>query len=154
MVTKEFSEEISELNKILSYLPVEYVEKIPKKLRNFFKDVESKTYIPNIDPQKSMNEQDIKEGTKDLITVMYRNYWCSEEEREQLDKILIENDKKYEQEIREKYNPDNLFKNKKKVKENIEEVVQETSMIVQDNKIWYQKAFKFISDLFKKILKK
>ena len=50
MITKEFSEEISELNKLLSYMPLEYVKKIPEKLRNFFKEFESKTYIPNINP--------------------------------------------------------------------------------------------------------
>ena len=41
MITKEFSEEISELNKLLSYMPLEYVKKIPEKLRNFFKEFES-----------------------------------------------------------------------------------------------------------------
>lgn len=30
MITKEFSEEISELNKLLSYMPLEYVKKYLK----------------------------------------------------------------------------------------------------------------------------
>ena len=38
MVTKEFAEAITEINKIFSYLPIEYVEKIPIKLRKFLKD--------------------------------------------------------------------------------------------------------------------
>lgn len=149
MITKEFSEEISELNKILSYMPLEYVEKIPEKLRNFFKEVESKTYIPNINPGKAIDEQNIKEGTKDLITIIYRNYWCDKEEKDKLNKILIENDKKYENELRKKYNPNNLFKNKNTKKE-----IQETSLIIQDNRVWYQKALGFINKLFRKIFKK
>lgn len=149
MITKEFSEEISELNKILSYMPLEYVEKIPEKLRNFFKEFESKTYIPNINPGKAIDEQNIKEGTKDLITIIYRNYWCDKEEKDKLNKILIENDKKYEDELRKKYNPNNLFKNKNTKKE-----IQETSLIIQDNRVWYQKALGFINKLFRKILKK
>ncbi len=152
MITKEFSEEVSELNKILSYMPSEYVEKIPEKLRVFFKNVESKTYIPNIDPNKPMDKQDIKEGTKDLITVIYRSYWCTKEEKEMLDKILIENDRTYEKELREKYNPDNLFKNK--TTQNIKEEIHEKSLMIPENKIWYQKALRFISDLFRKIFKK
>ena len=84
MITKEFSEEISELNKLLSYMPLEYVEKIPEKLRNFFKEFESKTYIPNINPGKAIDKQNIK----DLITIIYRNYWCDKEEKDKLNKIL------------------------------------------------------------------
>ena len=152
MITKEFAEASAEINEILKYLPEEYVEKIPKKLRDFFKEIESKEYKTNIDPYKPLDEQDLKPKTNTLITVLYRNYWCNEEERAELDKILIENDKKYEEELREKYNPDNIFKKKDKDEE-IKEV-EETSLAVYNNKMWYQKAFEFISNIFKKMLKK
>lgn len=152
MITKEFAEALAEINEILKYLPEEYVEKIPKKLRDFFKEIESKEYKTNIDPYKTLDEQDLKPKTKTLITVLYRNYWCNEEERAELDKILIENDKKYEEELREKYNPDNIFKKKDKDEEI--KKVEETSLAVYNNKMWYQKAFEFISNIFKKMLKK
>jgi len=119
MITKEFADSSAEINKILSYLPVEYVEKIPIELRDFLKKVESKDYITNIDPYKTLDKQDIKPKTKTILTVIYRNYWCTIEERQELDKILIENDKKYEQELRERYNPDNIFKAKTKNIQNI-----------------------------------
>ena len=32
--------------------------------------------------------ENIKEGTKDLITIIYRNYWCDKEEKDKLNKIL------------------------------------------------------------------
>lgn len=121
MVTKEFAEATTEINKILSYLPTEYVEKIPIKLRKFLKDVESKEYIPNIDPYKQLDEQDIKPKTKTLLTIIYRSYWCNEQERAELDKKLIENDKKYEEKLREKYNPDDIFKKRDKTSTNVQE---------------------------------
>ena len=114
MVTKEFAEATAELNKILSYLPSEYVNKIPIKLRKFFKDVESKEYIPNIDPYKRLDEQKLKPKTEIFLTIIYRNYWCTEQEKAELDKVLIENDKKYEKELREKYNSDNILKKREK----------------------------------------
>ena len=120
MITKEFAEATTEINKILSYLPTEYIEKIPIKLRKFLKDVESKEYIPNIDPYKELDKQDIKPKTKTLLTIIYRNYWCNEQERVELDKKLIENDKKYEQELREKYNPDDIFKKREKTSTNVQ----------------------------------
>lgn len=121
MVTKEFAEATTEINKILSYLPTEYVEKIPIKLRKFFKDIESKEYMPNIDPYKQLDEQDLRPKTKTLLTIIYRNYWCNEQEKAELDKKLLENDKKYEEELREKYNPDDIFKKREKISTNVQE---------------------------------
>ena len=73
MVTKEFADASAELMKIMEYLPKEEVEKIPNKLLEFFKNIESKNYKLQIDPNKPLEEQDIKEKTKDLIAVLY---WC------------------------------------------------------------------------------
>lgn len=113
MVTKEFSEACAEINEILKYLPTEYIEKIPIKLRKFLKEIEDKNYNSNINPYATLDKQDIKAKTKTLLVIIYRNYWCTEEERANVDKILIENDKKHEEILREKYDPNNIFKNNK-----------------------------------------
>ena len=152
MITEEFKEAAAEIDEIIGYLPQEQVEKIPAKLREFFSKVKKEDYVSKIDPYKLLDEQDLLPKTEILLTVLYRNYWCNEEERAELDKILIENDKKYEEEQREKYNPDNIFKKKEKDEE-IKEV-EETSLAVYDNRVWYQKAFGFITNIFKKIFKK
>lgn len=144
MVTKEFAEATTEINKILTYLPTEYVEKIPKKLRMFFINVESKEYIPNIDPYKQLDEQDLKPKTKTLLTIIYRNYWCNEQEKAELDKILIENDRKYEEELREKYNPDDIFKNRNKTT-----IVEETNLPIEVKKEnFIKKLIEYIKKLF------
>ena len=49
MVTKEFAEASAEINEILKYLPEEYINKIPSKLRDFFEKVEDKEYIAKED---------------------------------------------------------------------------------------------------------
>lgn len=42
-------------------------------------------------------------------------YWCKDEnEKERLKSVYAENKRKYQDELREKYNPDNLFKNKQR----------------------------------------
>lgn len=151
MITKEFAEASAEINEILKYLPEEYVGKIPNKLRDFFKKVEDKEYVTNIDPNKSLDEQDIKPKTKTLLTILYREYWCNEEEKAELDKILIDNDKKYEAELREKYNPDNIFKKNEQTEEI--ETVEETALVKYENKTWYQKMFDFIGNIFKRFKK-
>ena len=148
MVTKEFAEAATEINKILSYLPTEYVKKIPIRLRKFFEDVESKEYIPNIDPYKQLDKQDLKPKTQTLLTIIYRNYWCTEQERAELDKILIKNDKKYEKELREKYNPDDIFKNKQKILTTI----QDTNLSIEIRKEnFIIRLINYIKELFNRM---
>lgn len=146
MVTNEFAEASAELIEILKYIPKTEVEKIPLKLRGFFEDVSKPNYNVRIDPQKPLEEQDLKEKTKDLITVIYRNYWCTEEEKRILDKQLLENDKKYEEELRKKYDPDKLFEKNTKVQEN-----EDTKELIKYEKhgIIY-KLFSWIRRIFKK----
>lgn len=148
MITNEFAEASAEINEILGYLPTEYVEKIPAKLREFFNKVKKADYVSKIDPYKQLDEQELKPKTKTLLTVIYRNYWCNEEERAELDKILIENDKKYEEELRERYNPDNIFKKKEIIEEKVETIQDNLPMVVKEN--LFTKVWKFIKNLIKK----
>lgn len=154
MVTKEFAEASAEINEIFKYLPKEEVEKIPSKLREFFKEVSSKDYVTNINPNMPLDKQQIKEKTKDIIALIYRNYWCSEEERKELDQKLIENDKKFEEELREKYNPDNIFKNNvtttKKEEPEVKEEKIEQSLVPQQTEKWYQRFLDMVKRWFKK----
>ena len=154
MVTKEFAEASAEINEIFKYLPKEEVEKIPSKLREFFKEISSKDYVTNINPNIPLDKQQIKEKTKDIIALIYRNYWCSEEERKELDQKLIENDKKFEEELREKYNPDNIFKNNvtttKKEESEVKEAKIEQSLVPQETGKWYQRFLDMVKRWFKK----
>lgn len=153
MLTKEFAEASAEINEILKYMPKEEVEKIPSKLRDFFREVASKDYVTNINPDLPLDKQEIKEKTKDIIALIYRNYWCSEEERKELDQKLIENDRKFEEELREKYNPDNIFKNNvtttKKEEPEVKEEKIEQSLVVQETEKWYQRFLNMIKRWFK-----
>ena len=144
----------AEINEIFKYLPKEEVEKIPSKLREFFKEISSKDYVTNINPNIPLDKQQIKEKTKDIIALIYRNYWCSEEERKELDQKLIENDKKFEEELREKYNPDNIFKNNvtttKKEESEVKEEKIEQSLVPQETGKWYQRFLDMVKKWFKK----
>lgn len=154
MVTKEFAEASAEINEILKYMPDEELKKIPSKLRDFFKEVASKDYVTNINPDLPLDKQQIKEKTKDIIALIYRNYWCSEEERKELDQKIIENDRKFEEELREKYNPDNIFKNNvtttKKEEPEVKEEKIEQSLVPQQTEKWYQRFLDMVKRWFKK----
>ncbi len=148
MVTNEFAEASAELVEILNYLPRSEVEKIPLNLRNFFEKAASPNYSVKIDPYKPLGQQRIKEKTKDLIAVIYRNYWCNGDEKKELDKKLIENDKKYEEMLHEQCSPDNMFKNKTNQEICTTQTTQELVEYRPQNFI--QKLFTKIKSLFNK----
>lgn len=111
-VKPEQSYAYSELLEILELMEVEYVNKIPKKLMKVFKENASTTYEKHIDANIPLEEQNISEKTSALIAMLTLNYWCdSKEQKQELLDIYKENEKKYQEELREKYNPDNIFNN-------------------------------------------
>ena len=81
MVSIEYSEAIVEVLEILQYSDDNIIEKIPKKLIEFWKRNKSTTYKPNLDHSKSINEMDLKKKTKSIISMIYLNYLCDDEEK-------------------------------------------------------------------------
>lgn len=136
------SNALYQISEILKYVDDNLKNKIPEKFINYIESNKSKDYNWEIDTNLPLEEQDLLQPTKEILTVIYRNYICNNSEREELDKVLNENEINYQNELREKYNPDNIFKKRNK---NIEpeQVENETTSIVV-----YKESF------FKKILSK
>ena len=124
MVTVEFSEAITETLYILNHMKKIYRDKIPEKLMNFFEENKSKTYEIEFEYYKKLNEINLKEKTKDILAVIYMNYWITESEKNEYQKILINNEEKKQEKLRQKYNPDNLFKKQQNIVENKVELVE------------------------------
>ena len=102
----------AEVDKILSFMQISYIEKVPKKLRELFKNEKLKDYDPNIDKNIPLNEQNLERKTYAILAMLNLHYWCNDEEKQELLKAYSNNDKKREEELREKYNPDNIFTNR------------------------------------------
>ena len=148
----EYRQSLTELNTIIHYMDIEYLKKLPKKFIEFVSSNMDKEYTPNIDKNIPINEQYLKEDTKVLLSLLYRNYWCDSEKKRTLIKEDIIAKNEYEKELREKYNPDNIFKNKSKVAEiSIEPQREEnhTELIEYKEPKWYQRIFAKILKIFK-----
>ena len=116
---KESQLAYAEVDAILNMLETEAVEKIPLKVREFFKNEKDKKYIPKFSENFfDIDNIELMRETICLLTILDINYWCETEEEKQLILNKLEdNDRIKEEELRERYNPDNIFKNK--VNENI-----------------------------------
>lgn len=84
--------------------------------------------------------------------MIYRDFLCSPDEKRRLQekdaRELQEVQKAIEEEIREKYNPDDIFKNKREIKN--KEQTEEKSLTVLQEEKWYQKIFNIIKGIFKR----
>ncbi len=112
MVSVEYSEAIAETLDILKHTRKEDVDKIPSKFMDYLKENASKTYKPELDHTKKIKDMQLKRKTKAILAIIYKKFWCDSEKKKEFDNTLKNNEIEYQKELREKYNPDNLFKNK------------------------------------------
>lgn len=139
----------SEINEFIGLLTVEEQNEIPKKLRDFFKKEKDNEYVKNINPNIAIEEQNLMQETLTLIAMLNLKYWCKDEqEKEKLKSIYSENERKYQEELRKKYNPDNIFNNRKNIEEKKEEQFNSIAMVEYKESI-FEKIKKIIVNIFK-----
>lgn len=114
----------SEIDEFLSLLDEKTRNEVPSKLREFFKKEKDNNYHKGINPNTPIKDQNLKNETLALIALLNLQYWCKDEnEKERLKQVYANNENQYQEELREKYNPDNIFKknnNQKQVEDKIE----------------------------------
>lgn len=105
----------SEVYTILNQLEDISVKKIPEKLFNQIKE-NATIEINYIDKDIPLEKLRLKKETKEFLAIISYYYFCDDEERKKWDEVLTENERKYQEKLKERYNPDNLFKSKEEVK--------------------------------------
>lgn len=148
---QEYNEAFTEVNEIIKMMPDELVNKIPSKFREMLEDEKDKEYNPKI--QEPLEECKLKNETIIILGLIYRDFLCSQDEKRRLQekdaRELQEIQKAIEDEIRQKYNPDDLFK-KKNGNNNEHQNFEETAIAVAQKEKWYKKIFNIIKGLFSK----
>lgn len=140
----------AEVDEILANMESIYVEKIPKKIRELFSNNRLEGYTPNINSNIPLDEQNLQKKTYSILAMLNLNYWCeNENEKQELIAIYAENDRKKEEELREKYNPDNLFKNRTAIKPQ-QEIEQSTELIEYKESNFFKKILNKIMNFFRR----
>ena len=119
----------TEIYEILRIFPKELVAKIPREQIMFFYNNMDRKYQCNI-TKENIGKGELLEETVALLTILFRDYWAEPEQRNILMNFTRNAEVEIEKETHEKYNPDNLFKNKEKgiFKEGYEENQQKQSL--------------------------
>ena len=141
---EEIIQTYTEIGCLLKYFPNSFIEKLPNKLLEIISSKADRKYLIDIDTDKSINEQNISNKTKMILAVLTYNYWSNEKQKDIIRKKLYDNEEIYQRKLTEKYNPDNLFKNKETKVETIENsvaMVEYKESIFTKIKDWFKRTF-------------
>lgn len=141
----EYSEAAVEVLDILNHTAREDVELIPQSFIKFLTDISSKNYKVQFNHEQPVNGMNLRKQTRELLGFIYITWWCDKEEREKYKKLIQESNIKNE-EIKEKYNVNDIFKNKKEKQEH--KIIQNEN-VMKTSIAEYKKE-----NIFKRVLNK
>ncbi len=146
----EYEKCLVELDEILKHLNDEDLNKIPYEIRKAITEKKDKQYIWIYDGSKELNEQNINRKTIALLSYLNMEYLLNEKQKQFMEELHKQNEKMIEEEKSIKYNPDDIFKNRKsKEEQQIQSSPENSIMVIQEEK-WYKKIFNIIKNLFKR----
>lgn len=136
----------TEIDNFIELLDENERNKIPERLRTFFKREKDSNYKKEIDINIPIQYQNLKEETLAIIAILNLEYWCEDkEEKLRLKRIYFNNEEKYQKDLREKYN----FTFNAQIKSN-EKTTQKELAISKNKK---NSIFSRLKELIKKIFK-
>lgn len=141
----EYSEAAVEVLDILNHTNKEDVARIPQSFIKFLTNISSKSYKVKFNHEHPINGLNLKKQTRELLGFIYITWWCDKEEREKYKKLIHESNIKNE-EIKEKYNVNDIFKNKKEKQEH--KIIQNEN-VMKTSIAEYKKE-----NIFKRVLNK
>lgn len=161
MMEDNYSKAYKEIVEILKYVPEESVNKIPKEMRDMFEAEQLKTYDFQIDTEKAFEEQELLKETKAILANIFRDYWATDYQKARIIEKENQDREEWERKKREKYNPNDIFKNRNTstnnddISQNIQEQLNEEynkslPMEVQKQNI-FQRLLSFIKKLVLKV---
>lgn len=103
-----------ELSEIIKFFPRNEYEKIPKSFIDFMEGKMDKSYEYIVEHVDDFQNQEMLEETKILLSIIYRDFIASPDEKKQIIRMEKKELLKEEKRIQEKYNLDNIFKKNKK----------------------------------------
>lgn len=140
------SKAYKEIYEILNILDKQTLEKIPSQIRKKIENEKDNNYNFQISSMNELENIELLDSTKVMLTILYKDYLASESEQEQIEKKLDSIQETVEKNRCEKYNPDNIFKNK--------EIIEDISYYEKKELVEYKDSlFKKIIKFFKEILR-
>lgn len=143
-----YAKAYAEVLQILKHLSKDEFNKIPREKIMFYEENSDKTHKFKYDPKKELYNQEVLRETNIIIVKLYNDYFANETQKQTLKKILNENEMDYQEKLRERYNPDNIFG--KSDKDVSKKDVEINEIVAFKNKSFFSKLIDKIKSFFVK----
>lgn len=149
MIAENYACAYKEVIEVLKYTKREDVNKIPKSRILLWRINMNKDYDFKIDTTKTLEEQNLSKEAKAIIANIFKKYWATDYQKERIEAKEKYDIEQMEKEKYKKYNPDDIFKNRKP---NIqqEEVASETVSMVEYKEPLFKRILNKIKNIFNK----
>lgn len=144
---RAYEEAFTEVEEILKLMPIDLVSRIPAQLRQTISENKATNY--KIVIKEPLEEQKLKKETIVILGLIYRDFLASPEEREKLQIKDSEELRKIEQQMKEQYDVENVFNNKKRYKI-LEENQTSKDLTLYKEPNFLVKFFNMIKGIFNK----
>lgn len=149
MIAENYACAYKEVIEVLKYTKREDVNKIPKSRILLWRINMNKDYDFKIDTTKTLEEQNLSKEAKAIIANIFKKYWATDYQKERIEAKEKYDIEQMEKEKYKKYNPDDIFKNRK---QNIqqEEVASKTVSMVEYREPLFKRILNKIKNIFNK----
>ncbi len=149
MIAENYACAYKEVIEVLKYTKREDVNKIPKSRIVLWRTNMNKDYNFKIDTTKTLEEQNLSKEAKAIIANIFKKYWATDYQKERIEAKEKYDIEQIEKEKYQKYNPDDIFKNRK---QNIqqEEVASKTVSMVEYREPLFKRILNKIKNMFNK----
>lgn len=112
VITREDIIAYAEVDYIIHHMNEKYINKLPETLLKFFRELKDPEHYVYVDPHKPLQTQGLRRYTLEIIALLHLKFWCENEERKkELYDLMLKNQTKLEEQMKEKFSIDKLFDN-------------------------------------------
>ena len=149
MIAENYACAYKEVIEVLKYTKREDVNKIPKSRILLWRINMNKDYDFKIDTTKTLEEQNLSKEAKAIIANIFKKYWATDYQKERIEAKEKYDIEQMEKEKYQKYNPDDIFKNRKQTIQQ-EEVASKTVLMVEYREPLFKRILNKIKNIFNK----
>lgn len=139
MVQENYSKVFKEFREIVKLFPKNEYKKIPQSFINFIEENMDNNYEYNVEHIDDFQNQNMLEETRILLSIVYRDFLASPEEKEQIIKLENEQLLQYEKIKQEKYDIDVIFEKRNKEKLELQDEISVNKELIVIEEKWYKK---------------
>lgn len=149
MIAENYACAYREVIEVLKYTKKDDVNKIPKYRILLWKTNMKKDYDFKVNPNKTLEEQNLSNEAKAIIANIFKKYWATDYQKERIEEKEKYDMEQLEKEKYEKYNPNDIFKNRK---QNIlqEEIESDSVAMVEYKESIFKRVLNKIKNIFNK----